>query len=131
MAAVAARNGNAVCATSTITSTTTRPASPSTVGLQNGSSWLIILSGDVDVACRECLREEFERARNAGDPVVIDASGVTFLDGGGLRSLLAAAVCCDEVWLRSPSNAFRRVAEIAGLWEKWGSTVSGAGRRIR
>jgi anti-anti-sigma factor len=122
---LAAGNGNAVCTTST------RPASPNAIGGQDGSSWLIVLKGDVDVACRDCLRVEFERARNAGDRVVLDASGVTFLDGGGLRALLSAAVCCDEVWLRSPSDSFRRVAEITGLWDEWDSTASDAGRRIR
>lgn len=86
-------------------------------GRQEGCEWVIVLRGEVDVCCSQALRDGFAQAATAAcERVVVDASGVTFLDGAGLRVLLCAAAQCDRgVWLRSPSRPVRWIGELVGL----------------
>jgi len=78
---------------------------------------VIVATGDIDLAGGPVL----EAAILAGEddrPVVIDVSGVVFIDSSGLRSLLSASRRAEErgtvVVLRSPSTEVRRLLEITG-----------------
>jgi len=85
-------------------------------GIDGADVPVVHLSGEVDLGCGEAFRDAFARAEASGARrIVVDVSGVTFLDCGGLRLLEQTAAACDrEVWLRAPSRPVRRIAELAG-----------------
>lgn len=51
---------------------------------------LIRLTGEVDITTSGRLEKSFAEARNPGTPVVVDLSGMSFLDSTGLSVLLQA-----------------------------------------
>lgn len=81
-----------------------------------GDAAAVLLRGEFDFGCGEILRDAFARVTTSGtERIVVDVSGVTFLDCGGLRLLERTAAACDrEVWLRAPSRPVRRIAELTG-----------------
>ena len=83
---------------------------------------IVTLCGDIDLASREAiddtLAEAVACARADGVDVVVDLSGVTFLDSTGMSCLVLAARALrpdHSVYLRDPRPMTRRVLEIAGL----------------
>jgi len=81
----------------------------------------IIASGDIDVAggpVLETVLLEQEGQSDGDGSIVVDLTGVTFIDSSGLRSLLSASRRAGErsakVVLRSPSSSVRRLLEITG-----------------
>lgn len=96
-----------------------------------GDSPVVTVRGELDIACRDSIGEAVARAAADSTRIVVDVSGVTFLDAGGLRALLAAASESGaEVWLRGSPTPVRRIAEVAGLWEAWNATTTGTDVRI-
>jgi anti-anti-sigma factor len=114
--------------------TSTKPTADllAVAGWPRGRTWLIELRGELDISCRQLVHDEFARATPSScRRVVVDARGVTFVDGGGLEVLLSAATTFErEVWLRAPSRAVQRVVELAGLAPVWAQTASGDDVRI-
>jgi anti-sigma B factor antagonist len=82
-----------------------------------GETAVLAITGEVDMASAPGLRDQLQQldARN----VVIDLSGVTFIDSTGLGVLVAALKRSREAGghlvLRSPTRATRRVLDITGL----------------
>jgi anti-anti-sigma factor len=84
---------------------------------------VVTLSGDIDLASREAtlgrLDAAVTSARAAGANVVVDLSGVTFLDSTGMSCLVIASRGLRGVegslYLSNPPPMVRRVLEIAGL----------------
>ena len=75
---------------------------------------VVAVVGDLDAAT------SFQLARRLSAPPaveVIDLSGVTFIDAGGLRALIEATGCdgANRRRLRSPSRPVVRICEITGL----------------
>jgi anti-anti-sigma factor len=87
------------------------------VGRREDSSWVIVVRGELDMSCCTKLHEGFAVPDDVScDRIVIDMSGVTFLDCGGLHALeTAAASFGTELWLRSPSRPVQRLAELVGF----------------
>ncbi len=86
------------------------------------SAVVVALSGDIDLAVREAtsaaLADAVASACATGADVVVDLSGVTFLDSTGLSCLMLAsrALGPDHAFhLSHPPQMVRRVLEIAGL----------------
>jgi anti-sigma B factor antagonist len=89
------------------------------------TSTVIAVRGEVDVATapilRRALAEADARGRRdlMGGPVVVDLSGVTFIDASGLSVLVGAARWARGegrmLVLRDPSPATMRVLEITRL----------------
>ena len=83
----------------------------------DGETATLAISGEVDLASAPGLRSELQRldARN----LVVDLSGVTFIDSTGLGVLVAALKRTREsggqLTLRSPTRATRKVLDITGL----------------
>jgi anti-anti-sigma factor len=79
------------------------------------------VSGEVDAHSAESFAAALEAA--GGDPasIVLDLSGVTFMDSSGLLVLVAAQQRSDAggpgVVLRSPSHQIVRLLDLAGLAE--------------
>ena len=86
-----------------------------------GPQTTLSLAGELDPATAPQI--EARIAELAADPavssVVIDLSGITFLDSSGLRVLVAGNEVLtnrtSELILRNPSRNIRRVLEVTGL----------------
>ncbi|HZQ56576.1 MAG TPA: STAS domain-containing protein [Acidimicrobiales bacterium] len=82
-----------------------------------GETATLAISGDVDIATAPGLREQLERLEAPN--VVVDLSGVTFIDSTGLGVLVGALKRAKEaggqLTLRSPSRSTRKVLDITGL----------------
>ncbi|NUP48382.1 MAG: STAS domain-containing protein [Catenulispora sp.] len=80
---------------------------------------VLTVSGDVDLAAHARFQAEAEPWAAAPHDLILDCSGVTFLDSMGLRVLvqLRRLVTDDgrEFALRAPSESVRRVLELAGV----------------
>ena len=83
---------------------------------------VVVVRGDVDLAGGPLLDEAIARVERDG-PVVIDVSGVDFIDSSGLRSLLSASRRAHErsgeVVLRAPSPGVLRLLELTGTADQF------------
>ena len=92
---------------------------------QTADPWtLVTVHGDIDMDNADELVDAIKRVAGTA---VVDLSEVTFLDSTGLQGLLrvqqAARQRGDDLILRHPSKAVRRVLEVTGLID--GFTVEG------
>jgi anti-sigma B factor antagonist len=83
----------------------------------SGETATVAISGDVDIGSAPGLREQLQRLE--ARKVVVDLSGVTFIDSTGLGVLVTAIKHAKEsggqLTLRAPSRSTRKVLEITGL----------------
>lgn len=80
---------------------------------------VVAISGDLDAHTAATLDHVVEQASQHG-PLILDMSGVHFVDSSGLRALLKARSLGDaelEVTLRAPSSATLRLLEVTCLTE--------------
>jgi anti-anti-sigma factor len=72
------------------------------------------LEGELDMATAGGLQEVLHAAAHGNDPVVLDFSGVRFMDSSGLRALLqwAGSDDCGPVVIKDPSPQVSRILEI-------------------
>lgn len=73
------------------------------------------LEGELDMATAGSLTELLLAASGDDTPLVLDLSGVSFMDSSGLRALLEGAGLPNEgvpVVVKDPSPQVRRVLEI-------------------
>lgn len=79
------------------------------------------LSGEVDLGNVASLRVHLQTAAETGDNVVVDVSGLRYLDSQGLQALLDARTAClhhgRRIVLAAPSPMVHRLLQIAGLEE--------------
>lgn len=91
----------------------------------------VYAEGDMDLAHADPLWDEVSRLVTSGSTVVLDCSGVTFLDSAGLRTLLRLAEHAGEVGARfqlgTVSAAVRRVLELAKVENVFTRRSGGAG----
>ncbi|MCD6020980.1 MAG: hypothetical protein K0R20_690 [Actinomycetia bacterium] len=73
------------------------------------------LEGELDMATVDGLSELLRAAAKGDDPIVLDFSGVLFMDSSGLRVLLEGARSddCGPVVIKDPSDQVRRLLEIS------------------
>lgn len=80
---------------------------------------VVFVTGEVDLAAIHALRAALDRAIAGGPRVVVDLSGVEFVDGAAVGVLEQAFRRADavggEVCLRSPSPAVRRLLALLDL----------------
>ena len=78
----------------------------------------IALSGDLDLAVREELRQQFEAAGDAAN-VIVDLTEVTYMDSSAIGALVRLHRDVNErngtLVIRLRKNAAYRLLEIAGL----------------
>lgn len=99
-----------------------------TVALVEGTT-IVTTCGEVDVATAPVLREALVKAQLRDEPhhwdrpVVVDLSGVTFLDASALGVLAAAATRArrvgGDIVLRDPTPTAVRLLEITGLLRRF------------
>jgi anti-sigma B factor antagonist len=76
------------------------------------------IAGQLDVSTEATLREVLDDAvASEPDTIVLEASGLDFMDSSGLAVLLVAARQVDRLELRDPTAIVRRVIAVAGLAE--------------
>ncbi len=89
-----------------------------------GDHTVIALTGDVDVLLRERAGRALGAALTAGRPVVLDLSGVTFIDSSGIGYLLQFRRACEEVelpcTLMDAPESTLTVLRVLGLTEHFG-----------
>jgi anti-anti-sigma factor len=81
-----------------------------------GTEILLTASGELDIGSVSDVTALFAELMTPECAlVVVDLSGVTFIDWAALRSLLAGARPDVELLLRSPSRPVRRLLELTEL----------------
>jgi anti-anti-sigma factor len=79
----------------------------------------VVAVGEIDLAVADRLWHELDRELTAGRTVVLDCSGVDFLDSMGLRALIKATQKADKVGARfhlaAPSATVHRILDLAGV----------------
>jgi anti-anti-sigma factor len=87
------------------------------IGAHNGTA-VIGLSGDLDMTSVQQARAAIDAAL-AGRPgqVILDASGLDYMDSSGIALLVQVTRMADDVQLRNPSPIVRQLIELTGLSE--------------
>ena len=79
------------------------------------------VSGEIDAHSAESFANALEAAGDDLETIVVDLSGVTFIDSSGLRVLVGAQQRSNaggpSLVLRSPSHQIVRLLDLAGLAE--------------
>ncbi len=90
-----------------------------TVGAGPGATVVVWVDGEIDLASVPALHDVFELAFEQGSHLVVDLSGVRFINGAGVAALAAAAEVArsggGSFALRRPSPISRRVLRILGV----------------
>ena len=92
-----------------------------TVTVDHGDGRVRVFAiGEVDMATADVLAGSLDRALEGGLPVVVDLSGVTFLDCAGIRTLIQGGTRAlgngQALTVANASPIVRRVLEICGVW---------------
>lgn len=92
------------------------------LSVQDGGTFWIELYGELDLATAPTLVHELQAAReSAADRVVIDLSGLEFMDSSGLHVLITAradaAAGGYELTLTRGSRTVQRLFAVAGCTE--------------
>jgi len=86
---------------------------------------VVTLTGSVDLASRALLTDAVKTAVADSDVtgIVLDLSGVEFIDSTGLGAVVESAGMAEDssrnFALRSPSPRVSRILELTGLAEQW------------
>jgi anti-anti-sigma factor len=84
-----------------------------------GGTTLVRLWGEVDAALRAQASTSMAQALTSTDPIVVDATGVTFIDSSGLAFVLqlhmAATETGQRLTLRDPHGELREKLALLGL----------------
>jgi anti-sigma B factor antagonist len=76
----------------------------------------VVVAGEIDLRTSPELREALADASAVeGSEVVIDLTGVTFIDSSGISELLRASNAGHRLRLRHPAASVRSLFELAGL----------------
>ncbi|GIH76872.1 STAS domain-containing protein [Planobispora longispora] len=85
----------------------------------HGNSTIHRVTGDIDVSTAPALRTRLQNALTAGGGLLVDLSGVTFMDARGLGALVAVNNRARElggtVQLIGVPVAVRRLLKLTGL----------------
>ena len=79
---------------------------------------VLFLSGEIDMASAEGVTSSLRPLIEAGGPVIIDLSKVTFMDSTGLHVIVEAAKALGErgcIIVHGADGAVAKVIEIIGL----------------
>lgn len=82
---------------------------------ENGTP-VVYLSGELDLTSAGQLSAAIDAAlASHPDRLVLDASGLSFMDSSGIVLLVSATQRVQEVQVRDPSPIVRRLIELTGL----------------
>jgi anti-sigma B factor antagonist len=98
----------------------------------NSGDIVLVITGSVDVQSRDWLLDEGREAlRTEGiTGLVLDLSGVTFLDSTGIGALVDLSHDADDLsvtfTLRNPAPRVQRILQMTGLDARWPIDTVGA-----
>jgi anti-anti-sigma factor len=82
---------------------------------------LVTVTGEADSTNADWLESSIERAQRQGESLVLDLSGLTFMDSSGLAVLLrlnaAARAQGGGLHLAAVQDLPARVLQISGVWD--------------
>jgi anti-sigma B factor antagonist len=84
----------------------------------HGSPRCISLHGELDAATADDLQVVLDAATQGAGDVVLELTGLTFMDSSGLHALLRAAEQLEgrgRLVLHHPTGPVRRVLDISGI----------------
>ncbi|GAA5194636.1 hypothetical protein GCM10023322_59460 [Rugosimonospora acidiphila] len=90
---------------------------------RSGDTTRLSLTGEVDLSTVDALQEEIAASVEAEDvaSLIIDLSGVTFLDSSGISALLKGRRLADDrqktFRVEAARDMVREVLNITGVWE--------------
>jgi anti-anti-sigma factor len=94
-------------------------ATPNRLVITDHGSCSVGVSGEIDAHSAPMLAERLSGCSGAETDIVIDLSGVTFMDSSGLRVLIDIRQRLEatphRLVLASPSDSVIRLLEVAGL----------------
>jgi anti-sigma B factor antagonist len=94
------------------------PSSVTVKTLSEGGTPVVSLSGELDLTNAARVQSVIEDMIAAGTGrLVVEMSGLEFMDSSGLALLVSVARRVPEVELRDPSPIVRRLIELTGLGE--------------
>ena len=80
---------------------------------------VVQVTGELDIATAPALRDHLFALIRDGHPIVLELTGVEFMDSSGLEVLLrchrGAELSGSELVLRRPSHRVVRLLELSGL----------------
>ena len=95
---------------------------------RNGGRATLVVTGEVDLANVDVLRDGGQQALRAAEALELDLTGVEFMDSSGLRALLELqeqAVTAGCKLRINPSPSVLRLLEIAGLSDRFALAEAG------
>lgn len=90
---------------------------------RTNATWVVGVSGELDVSRVEQLGQELRRAKESdAERILLDLTGVTFIDSSGIRLLIQATERSregrDRLRLRPVQGQVRRVLEMTGMLDR-------------
>jgi anti-sigma B factor antagonist len=77
---------------------------------------VVVLSGELDSSNAASLQERLASIPpQPAEPLILDLTGMRFMDSAGIAVLIGATTRASSVSLRNPSPIIRRVLEATGL----------------
>jgi anti-anti-sigma factor len=77
---------------------------------------VIHVSGEIDVSCADDLEAQLVEAAEDAVAVVLDLTGVSFIDSAGTRAVAhVVAAGTHQTRLVAPAGTVRRVLEVTGM----------------
>jgi anti-sigma B factor antagonist len=80
---------------------------------------VVTVAGEVDLAASDVLRDELERHIADAETVVVDCTGITFIDSTGLRAFIDAARRAETAGARfrlaGVPATVTRIFDLAGI----------------
>jgi anti-sigma B factor antagonist len=91
-------------------------STPSAALSSEGGRTVLVLTGELDISTVGALEPTLvELGNQAPQHLIVDLTGVTFMDSSGIALLLEIAELVPGTQLRNPSPLIRQVIEMTGL----------------
>lgn len=78
------------------------------------------LRGELDLGTTPAVRAALSKAQTEGAAIVVDTTGVTFIDSTGLATLVAARQRMGDRFTLIPGRSTRRLLELSGTLDLFG-----------
>lgn len=91
---------------------------------------LVVVTGELDLTAAPRVVAELKQLRAQGGVIVVDLSGLTFLDSSGIAALLEShRLSPDAISFVTPTGQPLRALQLCGLLEKlpWAPRPAGVG----
>ncbi len=88
-----------------------------TISAVHDDRQVVRIAGELDISNVAEIETELPALEQAGAPVAIDLSALSFMDSSGIAMLLRTAARTGSVTIRNSSRIVRQIIEATGLSE--------------